>query len=150
YPSWLDHGGYRLPIEAEWEVACRGGTSTPRFHGFDERLLAQHCWYLDSAQGQSQPVGITMPNDFGMFDTLGNVSEWCYDLYAEQPRSHRPDAVKGSSLLRLNRYVVRGNDFASSARMLRAANRRFALCSDPHYSRGFRIARTIVAPMGGD
>lgn len=68
--------GYRLPTEAEWERACRAGTSGPRYGPLD--AIA---WYRDNSDGRPQEVGGKAPNAWGLHDTLGNVWEWCWDQY---------------------------------------------------------------------
>jgi sulfatase modifying factor 1 len=68
--------GYRLPTEAEWERACRAGTTGPRYGALD--AIA---WYRDNSDGRPHEVGGKQPNAWGLHDTLGNVWEWCWDLY---------------------------------------------------------------------
>ena len=75
---------YRLPTEAEWEYACRAGTSKRFFFGDEESKLIQYAWYYtaDSNTNQmTQPVGQKRPNPWGLYDMLGNVKEWCWDRY---------------------------------------------------------------------
>jgi formylglycine-generating enzyme required for sulfatase activity len=67
--------GCRLPTEAEWEYACRAGTETPRYHP-DVNAVA---WYAGNSNDQTWPVGQKLPNAWGLYDTLGNIWEWCYD-----------------------------------------------------------------------
>lgn len=68
--------GYRLPTEAEWEHACRAGTTGPRYGGLDDIA-----WYRDNSEGRPHDVRGKQPNALGLHDTLGNVWEWCWDLY---------------------------------------------------------------------
>ncbi len=81
----LDRKGYRLPTEAEWEYACRAGTSTSRYYGPSFELLGKYAWY-STIDGHAQPAGSLVPNDLGLFDMLGNVYEWCQ----ERNRLYRP------------------------------------------------------------
>jgi formylglycine-generating enzyme required for sulfatase activity/uncharacterized coiled-coil protein SlyX len=70
---------YRLPTEAEWEYACRAGTTTKWFHGDDEAKLAEYAWANESPSAPPRPVGQKKPNAWGLHDMLGNVYEWCFD-----------------------------------------------------------------------
>ena len=75
---------YRLPTEAEWEYACRAGTTTPYFSGEGSDTLGDYAWYVENTE-KPQPVGKKKPNPWGLHDIHGNVAEWCVDF-------HEPDA----------------------------------------------------------
>ena len=78
----IDADGYRLPTEAEWERACRAGTTTRFSFGNDAELLKWHGRFLGNSKSRAWPVGEKLPNALGLFDMHGNIDEWCWDWHA--------------------------------------------------------------------
>ena len=120
----LDSNGYRLPFEAEWQYACKAGTT-----GYTYGKLHDIAWYNENSNGQIHDVGQKEPNAWGLYDMLGNVWEWCYDLYDE--------TVYGSY------RIFRGGSWAETARGCGATCRRRSHPTFHIDDLGFRLARSI-------
>ncbi len=128
--------GWRLPTEAEWEYLCRAGKSTD-FSG--SGILVDLGWYSANSGMQVQPVGLKLANDFGLFDMHGNVSEWCFDLYAADYYENSPSVDPQGSTEGMER-VVRGGNYQSGNVECRSAYR--ANAADKQYC-GIRIVREV-------
>jgi formylglycine-generating enzyme required for sulfatase activity len=134
--SELDGRSYRLPTEAEWEYACRAGTSTPFHYGWsihtDQANYRGDVGYGGGAPGmdrrRTHPVGQFPPNDWGLHDMHGNVFEWCSDWYAAYPNGPVTDP-KGPAAGTAR--VFRGGSFYNLPHLVRAA---FRGLSSPSYS----------------
>jgi formylglycine-generating enzyme required for sulfatase activity len=132
--------GYRLPTEAEWEYACRAGTTTRYSFGDDDDQLAEYTWYHGNSGGQTHPVGQKPPNTWGLYDMHGNVWEWCWDWY--DARSYGQSPVDDpSGPLRSTARVVRGGSWYRDPRNLRSADRYWHAPEDRRNCLGFRVAR---------
>jgi len=135
---------YRLPTEAEWEYACRAGTTTEYSFGdyrdFIENSDVGNSWFRETAAGTSHRVGGKPPNAWGLYDMHGNASEWCQDWYAEYPRGAVTDpAGPASGSLR----VYRGGCWVQYAQHGRSTTRHFTKPSGAnhlHLGQSFRIA----------
>jgi formylglycine-generating enzyme required for sulfatase activity len=123
--NYLARTGYRLPTEAEYEFACRAGASTSRYYGSSEELLPDHAWYTPNAQHRAWPSGQKSPNDFGLFDMLGNVWSWCQEVPrpALAENQEVEDQEVGQTPLISPPCVMRGGSFDNPARDLRCGYR---------------------------
>ena len=139
-----DAEGYRLPTEAEWEYACRAGTTTPWWSGLGEAALANVAWYAANAGGKVYPVAEKQrPNPWGLHDMHGNVWDWCHDWYGSYDATAQQDPTGPQTGVW---RVFRGGSFWDVARRVRSARRSG---SDPAFRRvylGFRVVRRPQAP----
>lgn len=166
YCEWLSAKTgryYRLPTEAEWEYACRAGTTTAYSFGSDSAALDQYAWYAANTNDNYMPVGQKKPNPWGLFDMHGNVAEWTLDQYSEKGYS-ATDAVVANPLAvptTLFPRTVRGGGWDDSAEALRSSYR---LASEEDWKQqdpqepqsiwyhtdalsvGFRIVRPLKVP----
>jgi len=161
--SWLDcqkfierlnhmerEGKYRLPTEAEWEYACRAGSTTayassPQLEkgkGSDTEL-DHMAWYRGNSHNRPHPVAKKKPNAWGLFDMHGNVFEWCQDWYESWYNKFTDKAVVNPKGPEHGRFkVIRGGSWFAGAEYLRSANR---MREKPEYRNkgiGFRLARS--------
>ena len=132
--------GYRLPTEAEWEYACRAGATTPHYFGRDDSQLDHYAVFRRENDSKPERVGSRKPNDYGLFDTHGNVAEWCHDRYRLVPTGRMLDAF--SAIPGREPRVVRGGSFQDAATQSRSAarDRRTPGLRDSNI--GFRVARS--------
>ncbi len=155
---------YRLPTEAEWEYACRAGTTTSYYFGNDEKQLDKYAWYKNNSDNKFQKTGLKLPNAWGLFDMLGNISEWTMDHYDEKLLESMADKADNPIVAPTkSNYpkALRGGSYMDEANKLRSANR---FKSDPSWNRrdpqipkskwwltdapfvGFRIIRPLQQP----
>jgi formylglycine-generating enzyme required for sulfatase activity/type II secretory pathway pseudopilin PulG len=130
---------YRLPTEAEWEYACRAGTTTAFSSGADSASLKFFAASTETSEG-TKPVGSFNPNAWGVLDMHGNVTEWCADRYGEYPRGSVVDPAGPSQG---QKFVVRGGSWSDHPRDMRSARRR-AMSGDVRVETvGFRVVCEI-------
>jgi len=131
---------YRLPTEAEWEYACRAGSATKYSAGDSDELLGDYAWYEKNSGRRTHPVAQKKPNAWGLYDTHGNVWEWCQDWQDDYPARAVTDP-KGP--LSGQHKVMRGGAWLDSAPLLQCAFRG----QDYHVIRsndiGFRLVRNF-------
>jgi formylglycine-generating enzyme required for sulfatase activity len=146
--GYLKRLGYRLPSEAEWEFACRAGTSTSRYYGETPELLDKYAWYVKNLKDRGMlPIGTLKPNDLGLFDVLGNGLEWCQEGVGPYSLGRGGNATNDiedtQELLNLNTRMLRGGSFAHPAEFARSANRSGYVPSFRTTFVSFRLAKTI-------
>jgi formylglycine-generating enzyme required for sulfatase activity/serine/threonine protein kinase len=130
---------YRLPTEAEWEYACRAGTTTTYSFGDDESGLGDYGWFFGNSDKQAQPAGLKKPNAWGLYDMHGNVWELCSDWYGNHANGPVSDPTGSSSG---TFRVYRGGGWDSSDWGCRSANRGGNGPSSQRGAVGLRVALT--------
>jgi formylglycine-generating enzyme required for sulfatase activity len=165
YCKWLSAKTgryYRLPTEAEWEYACRAGTTTAYSFGDDPDELEKYAWLFDNSDDTYQEVGQMKPNPWGLYDMHGNVAEWVLDQYDESYYGKGDNDTDPLNIpLQLYPRVVRGGGWDDDPEMLRSAVREGSSGEwkkqDPQDPRsiwyhtdargiGFRVVRPLAEP----
>jgi formylglycine-generating enzyme required for sulfatase activity len=158
---------YRLPTEAEWEYACRAGSSAKYFFGDDEAQLEKYAWYKKNSNDAYRKTGQLQPNTFGLYDMLGNVAEWVLDQYAENFLQQMKDGEIDPWLQPSGRHpkLLKGGSYADEAIDLRCANRTNWMAEwnkrDPQIPKskwwltdapfaGFRLVRPMQQPSADE
>jgi formylglycine-generating enzyme required for sulfatase activity len=155
YCAWLNArlglraGTYRLPSEAEWEYACRAGTTTP--FSFGETISTAQANYdgtftygagrKGEFRGRTVPVGTLAANGWGLHEMHGNVWEWVEDALGPYP-DHATDSLPLDQG-QVERRILRGGSWGSGPMFLRCADRFRHTPGDRNYDAGFRVARTL-------
>ena len=152
---------FRLPTEAEWEYACRAGTTTAYSFGDDASKLGEYAWFADNSDYKYQKVGMKKPNPWGLHDMHGNVIEWCLDQYEPKAYQKFVGATAENPWIKATQpypHVARGGSWDDYPQDLRSAARRASARSwkmqDPQLPKsiwyhtdaqflGFRIVRPL-------
>jgi formylglycine-generating enzyme required for sulfatase activity len=129
YCEWLSAKTghfYRLPTEAEWEYACRAGTTNAYSFGDNRAKLADYAWFYDNSYSKYQRVGKKKPNPWGLYDMHGNVAEWCLDQYDADFYLQQKDSLSVNPWNKAGRpypHVIRGGSWDDDPEQLRSAAR---------------------------
>jgi formylglycine-generating enzyme required for sulfatase activity len=155
---------YRLPTEAEWEYACRAGTSTAYSFGDDAAELDEYAWHDGNSDGGYAKVGAKRPNPWGLHDMHGNVSEWTLDQYAADTYARAQNGLARNPLVVATKeypHAARGGSWRDAPALLRSAARTASEPSwkeqDPQIPKsiwyhtdadfvGFRVVRPLIDP----
>jgi formylglycine-generating enzyme required for sulfatase activity len=135
--------GYRLPMEIEWEYACRAGTSSLFYFGDDSAQVGDHAWFEKNSSNRTHPVGTKKPNPWGLYDMVGNVWEWCQDWYSEYSSNETNPP---------SRKVRRGGSWMDSESSLRSSERGSDRPNFLYSDLGFRLVssseNTVLKELG--
>jgi len=132
-----------LPTEAQWEFACRAGTTSSWFHGVSERLAADYAWYGDNSENKTHPVGLKKPNPWGLYDMTGNVWEWCSDFYQKHAYP-KGEVIDPTGPTKGDTRITRGGAWGDNTELLRPAARN---CVGPEVAnQGLGLRCAILLP----
>ena len=129
---------YRLPTEAEWEYACRAGSTTIYSYGDDESELGDYAWFVMNSGSRTNPVGEKKENEWKLYDMHGNVWEWCQDRYAADPGGEATDPAGPATG---SHRVLRGGGWYHYSVFCRSADRGSHEPDYRHSNLGFRVLR---------
>ena len=133
----LTGANFRLPTEAEWEFAARGGRYSCGYQYSGSRKLGDVAWYYGNSSSTTHPVRTKSPNELGIYDMTGNVWEWCQDWFGNYSLSSQTNPTGPSTG---SNRVYRGGGWSSRARSCRSANRDDCMPGSRYYNLGLRLA----------
>lgn len=137
--------GYRLPTEAEWEFAARGGelvAATDWYYNYSgSNKIDSVCWDIINSSKKSHQVGLKSPNQLGLYDMSGNVAEWCHDFYHYISPT---EETNPTGTLHGDFKVIRGGSFASSSEDCTVSKRDYTVPYSTFKDIGFRVVRTVI------
>ena len=130
---------FDLPTEAQWEYACRAGTTTTHYWG--DAMDGAYAWYFGNSGSKTHPVGTKLPNAWGLYDMSGNVCEWCRDWYGTLAYGTNPEGSASGSdrVVRGGGWYYDSNSCTSSSRGYNGPSYRYGV----YDGRGFRLSRTL-------
>ncbi len=136
----FDANGYRLPTEAEWEFAAKGGTQTKGYAYSGSNNPDEVVWYAGNSGGRPQPVGTKKPNELGIYDMSGNIREWCWDLYDKEYYKKSPDENPTGPEKGVRR-VYRGGGWSFRINYMRLTARETMGPNKSYGNVGFRVVK---------
>lgn len=145
WPVSLSAAGFRLPTEAEWEIASRGTMGSAFGFGSDPSLLQHYGWYRSNSDGVAHPSRQLRPNHFGLFDMHGNVNEWCHDWFDYYPTGNVISNPSGPA--EGDQRIFRGGGFNNSAPFCRSASRGGLQPTINENNKGFRLVLDPISFM---
>lgn len=136
----LSGRNFRLPTETEWEYLCRAGSMTEFFFGDDEKKLPEYAWFESNSREKTHPVGLKKPNNWGIYDIVGNVWEWCEDVWKSDYADFPADASANlQNIEKQHRRSTRGGSWAMNAFRCRSSYRSFDWNDTATEKLGFRV-----------
>lgn len=139
---------FRLPTETEWEYICRAGSTTEYFFGDSEKDLSEYAWFEINSDEKTHPVGLKKTNHWGIYDIVGNVWEWCEDVWKSDYSDFPAD---GSANLRniekQHRRSTRGGSWAMNDFRCRSSYRSFDWNDNITGKLGFRVVMELPLPL---
>lgn len=131
---------FRLPTEAEWEYAARGGKKSKGYKYSGSNNINDVAWYKDNSNNKTHPVKTKIPNELGLYDITGNVLEWCSDRYGDYSSNAQTNPQEPSSG---NERVIRGGSWLNTAWLCRTSYRSYEFLSYSNLYLGFRLVMGI-------